>query len=113
VNLLRRANVLLSGAKLALCLPRRRKSGHERGHAQGGKSRRSSRDNGHPDNVADKAPPALKPVRDASLMRRQNAVAGECGLRKIAGATRRRVARSSPPCQYSSTDTGPRAFFAS
>jgi hypothetical protein len=58
----------------------------------------ASHDNGGPTMtartmVADKVPPVLKPVRDASLMRRQNVVAGEWSLREIAGATRRRVAR--------------------
>jgi hypothetical protein len=75
VNLLRCANVLLLGAKLALCLPRRRKSGREV-RAQGGKSQQWWRDAGRADMVAAKAPPALRPVRDASLVQRQNAVAG-------------------------------------
>jgi hypothetical protein len=36
--------------------------------------------------------PPFKPLRDASLIQRQNAVVGECELREIAGATPRRVA---------------------
>jgi hypothetical protein len=76
VNLLRRANVLLLGAKLVLCSSRRRKSGRECVRAQGGKSQQWWPDVGRADMVPAKAPPALRPVRDASLMRRQNAVAG-------------------------------------
>jgi hypothetical protein len=54
VNLLRCANVLLLGAKLALCLPRRRKSGRECVRAQGGRSRQWSPDVARADMVAAK-----------------------------------------------------------
>ena len=76
----------------------------------------ASHNNGRPTLAArtwspPKRRPPFKPLRDASLIQRQKAVAGECELREIAGATPRRVARSSPPCEYSSADSGPRAFF--
>jgi hypothetical protein len=88
VNLLRCANVLLLGAKLVFCSSQRRKSGCECVRAQGGKSQQWSPD-----------------------VARADMVAGECELREIARATPRRVARSSPPCEYSSADSGPRASF--
>jgi hypothetical protein len=107
VNLLRCANVLLLGAKLVFCSPQRCKSRRECVRAQGGRLRQWSP--AARTWSPDKAPPALRPLRDASLTQRQKAVVGECELREIAGATQRRVACSSPPCEYSSAGSGPRA----
>jgi hypothetical protein len=71
VNLLRCANVLLLGAKLVFCSSQRRKSGRECARVQGGRLRQWWPDVGRADMVAAKATPALRPVRDASLIQRQ------------------------------------------
>lgn len=76
MNLLRCANVLLLGAKLVFCSSQRRKSGRECARVQGGRLRQWWPDVGRADMVAAKATPALRPVRDASLIQRQNAAAG-------------------------------------